>query len=147
MIRIMSEIAYMVILIAIFRGLKIALGGEFLDNLYDFMLGPYIQLYDKHYSSNLPDWAMAFVVIIGLAVCVMMFRNWFKITRFVAAFIIALVIFDIGYAQLDPIAAPPIEIDWILFATIGLGWLFLSGALIERAFWLWLRSKIFGRAW
>ncbi len=75
----------------------------------------------------------------------MMLRNWIKTTRYISAFIIALVSFDLAYLYFEPAIAPSIDVDWLLYAIIGLGWLFLSGALVERSFWLWLRSSLFGR--
>jgi hypothetical protein len=146
MMRMISEIAYMVMLIAGYRAIKVALGEDTITNLSEFMFGPYIRVFDTHFSSGLPDWAGAFIAIIGICILAMMLRNWIKTTRYISAFIIALVSFDLAYLYFDPAIASPIDVDWLLYAVIGLGWLFLSGALVERAFWLWLRSSLFGRA-
>ncbi|MBL4642860.1 MAG: hypothetical protein JKY44_04625 [Flavobacteriaceae bacterium] len=141
-----SEIAYVVMWIAIYRGITGWLGPEFMTNFSNFMFGPYVDLYNLHYRDMMPGWNNPFVIIIVLAIIAMMTRNWYQLTRWVAALAIALVFFDIAIWILDPTRAAIPDPDWVLYAITGFGWLLFSGALIEPAFRSWLRNKINNRS-
>lgn len=138
-------IAYMTILIALYRGTMLWLGKETVNNISEFMFGPYVDLYNLHFRQMMPGWDSPFVIIVILALAVMFFWNWFSVSRTIASFVIALFVFDMGFWYLDPTRAQQPDPDWLLFSLIALGWLMLAHAISEQLFWAWLRDKREGR--
>ena len=62
-------IAYLTILITLYRGTMLWLGEETVNNISEFMFGPYVDLYNLHFRQMMPGWDSPFVIIILLAFC------------------------------------------------------------------------------
>lgn len=139
-------IAYLIILIALYRGITGWLGEEFMANFKEFMFRPYIDYYHLHLEQIMPGWSNPFVIIILVAYSVMFFWNWFPVSQMLCCFVIAFFTFDLGFWYLDPARGSPPDPDWFLFSMMAAGWMIVAHAISEQLFWAWLRDKLDGRA-
>lgn len=146
MIRTSFEIAYIIVLLAMYHAAITAIGPDTLNELKQFMFGPYIEVYQEHFQGRkLPDFMGAYLLIIAVAFGFMFLRNWYRLSRQGCSLILAIIIFDLIRWNLALAGSERPDPDWLLYGITALGWLFLSGALAEDGFWQWWRDKHEGR--
>ena len=99
---IVKEIAYWVILIALYYGITGWLGEEFMRNLKEFMFRDYINYARKYdlYNTLVPSWDNPVVIIIAVAMAFMMGKNAINVSRQLCGLVVALLIFRLAFLAL-----------------------------------------------
>lgn len=129
----LSLILVYLIFITLFRAGMIAIGGEGLTQLIDFLFGPYIEFWAVHGAALSIPLNNPLVLLIGLVFALPLILRMGAILRHVGAFVIALTLFHlIGSALGVPTVNPP-SIGQLATALGTLIGLFLLGAISGRS--------------
>ncbi|MCB1418726.1 MAG: hypothetical protein KDJ74_06885 [Notoacmeibacter sp.] len=138
--RILSEVGYMVFLMAVYYAVTHWLGAEFMANFTAFMFDDYIRLWVVHFQPMMPGLGHPAVIVILLALIVMMIPGFLRISRLAAALIIAVFAVRLAFLAFGAAGAPAPSFTLAIMAAFALGWLFLASAIGDGGLWGWLRG-------
>ena len=140
---IVKEVAYYVILIALFLGLRSFVGENAVAEFSAFMTEPYVALWRDHQLGQfIPSPTNPFVVIILIALAFRIASNSLKLSRHLAGMVVAFLIFRVGFWLLDaPSAAMPSN-RLLIAGSLCLIWLVVSGFAVEGTPRTWLVRKL-----
>lgn len=138
--RILSEVGYMVFLMAVYYAITHWLGAEFMANFTAFMFDDYIRLWVVHFQPMMPGFGHPAVIVILLALIVMMIPGFLRISRLAAALIIAVFVVRLAFLAFGAAGAPAPSFTLAIMAAFALGWLFLASAIGDGGLWGWLRG-------
>lgn len=139
---IIKEIAYWVILIAMYYGVTGWLGADTMSNFSEFMFRPYIDLVTKYDLQNtlIPSWDNPIVIIIMVALAFMMGKNSINVSRQISGLVVALLIFRLAFLALGANDAVWPSSRFLLIGAACLAWLIISAFFVDESLKGWLRS-------
>jgi len=137
---IIKEIAYWVILIAMYYGVTGWLGADTMSNFSEFMFRPYIDLYNLHYRDMMPSWDNPVVIIIMVALAFMMGKNAINVSRQISGLVVALLIFRLAFLALGANDAVWPSSRFLLIGAACLAWLVVSAFFVDESLKTWSRS-------
>lgn len=139
---IIKEIAYWVILIALYYGITGWLGEEFMRNFKEFMFRPYIDYAIKYdlYNTLVPSWDNPVVIIIAVAMAFMMGKNAINVSRQLCGLVVALLIFRLAFLALGSSDAVWPSTRFLVIGAACLIWLVLSAFVVDESLKTWLRA-------
>ncbi|MBV1711592.1 MAG: hypothetical protein KUA37_06245 [Desulfomicrobium sp.] len=138
--RILSEVGYMVFLMAVYYAVTHWLGAEFMANFTAFMFDDYIRLWAVHFQPMMPGFGHPAVIVILLALIVMMIPGFLRISRLAAALTIAVFVVRLAFLAFGAAGAPTPSFALATMAAFALGWLFLASAIGDGGLWGRLRG-------